>query len=158
LRRLPILRPAFQLTSSLRLPSIFRLTYKPNFRLSSAAAFSSCLRTDLRLAPLTDSPASPSCQPFGFRLWSTFWLYLSASLRLSPVANLPASAFKPNLRLPSGAGFAGRLRTDLRLAPPIDPPASPSCQPFAFASGQPSGCVFQLTFDFRLGSTFRPCL
>jgi len=50
LRRLPILQPAFQLTSSLRLPSVFQLTYKPNLRLSSAAAFSGCLESpcDLR--------------------------------------------------------------------------------------------------------------
>jgi len=72
LRRLPILQTAFQLTSSLHLPSIFQLTYKPNLRLSSAVAFSSCLRIDQRLASPTDSPASPSCQPFGFRLWLTF--------------------------------------------------------------------------------------
>jgi hypothetical protein len=67
-RRLPIFRPAFQLTSSLRLPinlpaqpssslSAFApscfpaLPSEPNLRLSSAAAFSGCLPTDSRLAP-----------------------------------------------------------------------------------------------------------
>jgi len=158
LRRLPILRPAFRLTSSLRLRSIFRLTYKPNLRLSSAAAFSSCLRTDMRLAPPTDSPASPSCQPLAFASGQPS----GCSFKLaSDFRRLPT--FQPPLSNPTSDSHRlldsmAATQTDLRLTPPTDPPASPSCQPLAFASGQPSGCVFHLTFDLRLRSTFRPCL
>jgi hypothetical protein len=79
---------------------------------------------------------------FGFRLRSTFWLYLPASLRLSPATNLPASAFEPNLRLPSAAGFNGRLSN-----------RSATC-----AAYRSSGSAFVPTFGFRLGLTFGLCL
>jgi len=90
-RRLPTLRPAFRLTSSLRLGPAFRPNLpvnlfdlrllvnlpvppsKPNLRISSAVASWGCLQTGPRLAPPPDPPARHR-----------------ANLQLAPSINPPA--------------------------------------------------------------------
>jgi len=141
LRRLPILRPTFRLTSSLRLRPILSQTLQPIFRLTSPI--------NLPVPPLHRPATCAACR--------------SSSL---PSNRLPACAFhqpssltyKPNLRLSSAAAFSSCFRTAHRLASLTDPPARLRANPLAFASGQPSGCTFQLASDFRRLPTFQPPL
>src|SRR5208283_3788052 len=66
---------------------------------------------------------------------------------LRPISGL---RLRPTLR-PS-------LPDDLRLAPPIDPPAPPLDRPATRAACRSFGHAFQPTSSLRLRSTFQPCL
>jgi len=157
LRRLPISGSAFQL----------------NLQLSSAARFSGWRPLDLQLAPSTYRPAQPSGRP-STRVSDHPQTRLSINLRLAPPANL-----QPAFRLTSSSRprsvFRLRFPADLQLAPSTDPPAlafepnlrlssaaaslaSPSCQPSACASSQPSSWCLPTGFRLAPSPTFQPCL
>jgi hypothetical protein len=131
--------------------------FKPNLRLSSAAAFAcSAFR------PLS-----------GLRLRSIFQLNLPIFLRLAPSINLPAQPLlQPSacasglyLRLNRCANHRLSPWPTLRLsrcanhwlAPLADPPAVPSGQPPTFAGCQPSSFAFQMTSGLRRLPTFQLC-
>jgi len=69
--------------------------------------------------------------------------------------NLLALPANTDLRFSSALRSPGCLRIRLRLAPPLDPPASPSNQPPACAGCQPSSFAFQSASDLRRLQTFQ---
>jgi len=144
LRLAPLADPPACLPTDFQLPPSVRLPASPtNLTSDSHRVLHSPAASNRPATCAADRFSSFAFVPtFGFRLWSTFRLYLPASLRLSPSANLPASAFEPNLRLPSAAGFNGRL-----------PNRSATC-----AAYRSSGFAFMPTFGLRLWLTFRLCL
>ena len=142
-RRLPILRPAFRLTSSLRLRSIVRLNLPVNLSTCvSWSTFQFCLKPNLRLSSAAASSGAAVRFTFDSRLRSTF----RPCLRTQP----------PTLIGCCISGFAFRPISDLRLRP-----AFQLCLQTQLSTHRllhPFGAAVQLTFDSRLRSTFRPCL
>jgi len=130
--------------------------FKPNLRLSSAAVFAwRCPLVYMRPSPLINLPALPatttsdshrSLYPFGC---------LPANLRLAPPINLPASPADPTFNSSSAVPLRRCLPAYLRLAPPINLPAQPVDPTSDSSTAVFSGGAFRLTFNLRLGSTFR---
>jgi len=147
--------PTFRSTCSLR--------HRPTFQFR--------LSNDLRPSPPADPPAMPSNEP---------QLAPSTHLPARPSSQPPACAFdwpsdpafKPNLRLSSGAAFKNsafrsisglrlpsilqlNLPIFLQLSPLIDHPIQPLLQPGAYASGLFSDRTVVPTISLRLWPTLR---
>jgi hypothetical protein len=130
--------------------------FKPNLRLSSAAAFAwRCPLVYMRPSPLINRPALPATTTSD----SHRSLYpsgcLPAYLRLAPPINLPTSPADPTFDSSVAVPLRRCLPAYLRLAPPINLPAQPVDPTSDSSTAVFSGGAFRLTFNLRLGSTFR---
>jgi len=124
------LQPAFQLTSSSRPRSVFRLRFPANLQLApSTGPPALAFEPNLRLSSAAASLASPSCQPSACASSQPS----GCAFRLASGSRLPPT-FQPCprtvLRLAPLTDSGLRLRANLQLAPSIDP----SGPPFALIS------------------------
>jgi hypothetical protein len=150
--------PPYDLPQARALWLIVRLRFPANLQLAPSTgppALPSNLTSDSHR--LLHPSASPSCQPCGLRLQSTFRPCLPASFQLAPSANLPA--LPSNLPATCAACCSGlRLHVNFRLAPSIDLSAHRHVDLQLAPSIPFSGSAFRFASSLRRLPTFQPCL
>ena len=171
-RHLSIFRPAFRLTSGLRLRPVFRLSLPVHVRLSPSAnvpALPPNLTSDshrtLRSPGAAlwfirdrrrECPSGPACDhnirlsSFAVSLWRLSCC--PAACAADQPSSLPAD---PTFDSPIAVSLRRCFPANLRLAPPTNLPAQPVDPTSDSSTAVFSGGAFQLLFDLRLGSTFQ---